>query len=129
MAGPARTGEQVVLALQGDWIAQSGAHSRLSAGGLAAGRRGRNPGTGHQAVGRWDSGLIEFLWDAKRAAATERHRPSTAPPLPASARTLLGLLPDRLVAETPIRQPAPRVQPLHWIGGRTIGLLTEVGMC
>ena len=54
-------------------------------------------------VTRWDSGLIEFLWDVKRAAITAGIAVDSAA-LPASARTLLGLLPDR--RPPPSRRPA-----------------------
>ena len=76
-------------------------------------------------VGRWDSGLIEFLWDAKRAAIAAGLAIDTAA-LPDSARKLLGLLPERLTEQKPPARHGFR--PLSWTGGRTIGLLAEVGI-
>lgn len=46
--------------------------------------------------------------------------------LPASARKLLGLLPDRLPEPKP--PPRRRFRPLTWLGSRSIGLLTELGV-
>jgi phospholipid/cholesterol/gamma-HCH transport system permease protein len=76
-------------------------------------------------IGRWDSGLIAFLWEAKRAAVTSGITVDTAQ-LPDSARTLLGLLPDRLAEPPP--PPRRRFAPLFWLGDNTIGLLTEIGI-
>ncbi len=76
-------------------------------------------------IGRWDSGLIAFLWEAKRAAVTSGITVDTAQ-LPNSARTLLGLLPDRLAEPPP--PPRRRFAPLFWLGDNTIGLLTEIGI-
>lgn len=76
-------------------------------------------------IGRWDSGLIAFLWEAKRAAVTSGITVDTAQ-LPDFARTLLGLLPDRLAEPPP--PPRRRFAPLFWLGDNTIGLLTEIGI-
>jgi phospholipid/cholesterol/gamma-HCH transport system permease protein len=114
-----------ILALTGDWIAQSGRIPVLPSDALAKVAAGRTLGLDIAGVGRWDSGLIAFLWDAKRAAVTAGITVDTAG-LSASARTLVGLLPDREA----VPQPPPRrgFAPLFWLGGRTIDLLTEVGV-
>ena len=119
------TSGQPVLALRGDWIAQSGDIPAFPADGLAGVATGQTVALDIADVGRWDSGLIEFLWDARSAAITGGIAINTAP-LPESARTLLGLLPDRLAE--PMRPPRRGFRPLNWLGGRTIGLLTEVGV-
>jgi phospholipid/cholesterol/gamma-HCH transport system permease protein len=114
-----------VLALTGDWIAQSGRVPAFPADGFAQLDAGRTLALDINEVGRWDSGLIEFLWDAKRAAFTAGIAiDNTA--LPDSARKLLGLLPDEIAPAH--RSPHRRFQPLRWIGDRTIGLLTEIGI-
>jgi phospholipid/cholesterol/gamma-HCH transport system permease protein len=114
-----------VLTLTGDWIAQSGRIPEFPADAFAAMASGRTLNFDLAGVGRWDSGLIEFLWDAKRAAVSAGIAIDSAT-LPASARKLLGLLPDRLTEPGP--PPRRRFRPLTWLGGRTIGLLTETGI-
>jgi phospholipid/cholesterol/gamma-HCH transport system permease protein len=114
-----------VLTLAGDWIAQSGRIPPFPPTALAPNQASRPLTLDIAGVGRWDSGLIAFLWEAKRAAVTAGITVDTTQ-LPASARTLLGLLPDRLAEPPP--PPRRRFAPLFWIGDHTIGLLTEVGI-
>jgi phospholipid/cholesterol/gamma-HCH transport system permease protein len=136
VASPARTDEtpawqlrrsnsRPVLALSGDWVAQSGRVPEFPAAGLADIAAGQTLGLDIAGVGRWDSGLIAFLWDARRAAVTAGITIDSAA-LPDSARKLLGLLPDHLA--NPGQPPRQGLRPLNWLGGRTIGLLTEVGI-
>jgi phospholipid/cholesterol/gamma-HCH transport system permease protein len=113
-----------VLALSGDWIAQSGRIPEFPADALAQLGRGQTLALDIAGVGRWDSGLIEFLWDARRAAIEAGLAVDTAG-LPDSARKLLGLLPDRVTEPKPA--PRRRFNPLYWLGGQTVVLLTEVG--
>jgi phospholipid/cholesterol/gamma-HCH transport system permease protein len=120
-----QTSGHPVLALRGDWIARSGRIPVFPADGLVGVAAGQTLALDIANVGRWDSGLIEFLWDAKRAAVTGGIAIDSTP-LPESARTLLGLLPDRLAEPKPV--PRRGFRPLNWVGGRTIGLLTEVGV-
>ena len=110
-----------ILTLTGDWIAQSGHIPEFPTDTLAA---AHNLILDIAGVTSWDSGLIEFLWDAKRAATTAGI-PLDTTPLPAAAQKLLGLLPDR--ATTPPPSPRRRFRPLNWLGGKTIALLTELG--
>ncbi|HEY0181405.1 MAG TPA: ABC transporter permease [Rhodopila sp.] len=113
------------LSLTGDWIAQSQHIPEFPADGAAEVGSGQALAFDITGVGKWDSGLIEFLWDAKRAAIAAGITIDSAT-LPDSARKLLGLLPDRLAAP----KPAPRrwFNPLGWVGSATVGLLTEVGV-
>jgi phospholipid/cholesterol/gamma-HCH transport system permease protein len=111
------------LALSGNWLAQSGAIPAFPANGLS-GVAGKTLAFDIQAVRRWDTGLIAFLWDARRAASAAGIEADTAD-LPDSARKLLGLLSDK-AAEAPQPKPA-RAGPLGWVGSRTIGLLEETG--
>jgi phospholipid/cholesterol/gamma-HCH transport system permease protein len=114
-----------ILTLAGDWIAQSGNIPPFPSDSLAALPAGRTLGFDITGLGRWDSGLIEFLWDARRTAVASGLTVDSAA-LPDSARKLLGLLPDRVTEPKPPRHR--RFQPVRWVGGRTIGLLNEVGV-
>lgn len=113
------------LSLTGDWIAQSGYIPVFPADGFTGTAAGRTLGFDIAGVGRWDSGLIEFLWDAKRNALDAGLGVDSAT-LPDLARKLLGLLPDQFAQHPPKRHS--RFQPLGWLGGRTIGALTEFGV-
>ncbi|MDR3531256.1 MAG: ABC transporter permease [Rhodopila sp.] len=114
-----------VLVLAGDWIAQSGRIPEFPANALAGVAGGQAVALDVAGLGRWDSGLIEFLWDAERTATSAGIAIDSAT-LPASARTLLGLLPDRLAEPRPVTRRGFR--PLNWLGGKTIALLSELGV-
>lgn len=109
--------------LGGDWLAQTGSTPAFPDDALA--------GVGHSlslnmtGVGRWDSGLVEFLWDAKRTALAAGIAFDTAG-LPDSARKLLGLLPDRVADSKPVARY--HFRPLTWLGRQVIGVLTEAGI-
>ena len=120
-----RTADRNVFALAGDWIAQSGHIPEFPANDLTGGADNRTVGFDTVALGRWDSGLIEFLWDAKRAAATAGVA-IDASSLPASARKLLGLLPDKLPETSP--PPHRGFRPLYWFGGKILSTLTETAV-
>jgi phospholipid/cholesterol/gamma-HCH transport system permease protein len=115
----------MVLILAGAWLARSGG---IPACPEDAFRR-LAPGTPISLdvtdLGPWDSGLIAFLWDVKRAAVAAGAR-IDATALPPSANKLIGLLPDQ--PATPKPMPRRGFRPLGWIGGQTIALLTETGM-
>ncbi len=120
-----RERERDVFTLSGDWIAQSGAIPGFPAETLSGGTAGRFLAFDTTGLGHWDSGLIEFLWDAKRAA-TQAGLRIDGSSLPESARKLLGLLPDRLA---PAPAPPPRrFRLLDWLGGKTIDFLAETGV-
>jgi phospholipid/cholesterol/gamma-HCH transport system permease protein len=112
------------LALNGDWIAQSGLIPEFPADAIRPTAAGQTLILDIEGVGRWDSGLIEFLWDARRAAIAAGLTVDGAR-LPDSARKLLGLLPDHLAEPKPASRR--RFNPLFWLGGQTTVLLTEVG--
>lgn len=119
-----RTKDRDVITLGGDWIAQSGHIPQFAATEVAGTAAGRTVGFETAGLGRWDSGLIEFLWDAKRAAAGAGFVLDGAG-LPEAARKLLGLLPAELAVA---REPPRRAfRPIHWLGGKTLGMLSEVG--
>jgi phospholipid/cholesterol/gamma-HCH transport system permease protein len=114
-----------VLALSGDWMAQSGRVPAFPPDALRGLAKGEVLAFDTAGVGRWDSGLVAFLWDAKRTA-TAAGIGIAGDTLPPSARTLLGLLPGRLAPPAP--PPRRRFDPLGWLGGATIGLLAETGI-
>ncbi len=116
---------RATLDLAGDWLAQSGAIPDFPADALAGAKAGQALGFETASLGRWDTGLIAFLWDAKRAAATAGLAVDGAA-LPEAARKLLGLLPDR--PEPPRPAPRRRFRPLYWLGGAAIGAVTEFGI-
>lgn len=115
-----RAGNQV-LEVTGDWIAQSGGIPLLTRSALGPG----HPLTFDTVrLGRWDTGLIEFLWDAKRAA-TQAGIAIDSANLPDAARKLLDLLPEQSI---PI--PAPHTEKFHLldrIGADTLAFLSEIG--
>ena len=110
------------IVLAGDWLADAGPIPAFPRPGGPAG--GEPLRFDVSALGRWDSGLIAFLWDVKREAkkAGSIFDPAA---LPASASKLLGLLPDQYATHVAIAQA--RVRPLVWIGDRTLGALGEFG--
>jgi phospholipid/cholesterol/gamma-HCH transport system permease protein len=114
-----------VLCLTGDWIAQSGRIPGFPEDGLRGVTSSQSVEFDIAGVGRWDSGLIAFLWDAKRAAVTAGVAIDSET-LPASARKLLGLLPGSLAEAGPVRRGG--FQLLYRLGGITIDLLTEFGI-
>jgi phospholipid/cholesterol/gamma-HCH transport system permease protein len=120
-----RTTDHNILVFSGDWITLSGLVPVFPSNGLAAVAAGETLAFDIGHVGRWDTGLIAFLWDARRAAVAAGLEIDGAT-LPASARKLLGLLPDQLADPVPASRRRPR--PLSWIGGKTIGMLTELGI-
>jgi phospholipid/cholesterol/gamma-HCH transport system permease protein len=119
-----RMNGRTVLVLAGDWIAQSGRIPEFSLD-QPLGSWGGDPlvfDTTH--LGRWDSGLIAFLWEAKRAAVTAALAVDSST-LPEAARKMLGLLPDRMAVPGPPRRRVFR--PFNWLGGKTLDMLTGLG--
>jgi phospholipid/cholesterol/gamma-HCH transport system permease protein len=114
-----------VLRLGGDWIAQAEPIPVFPPDALAKLPGGTALGVDSTSVGRWDSALIAFLWDAKHAATAAKLTFDPAG-VPGSARTLLGLLPD-----TPAEPPPPRrrgFNPLARLGESTLGMVNELGV-
>ena len=129
-------GDQDVVMLDGDWLARDGippgippvipldiptpAPAPVHSNGTEA-RPLRIDASG---LGHWDSGLIAFLWDTKRAAAGAGRSLDTRG-LPPAAGKLLNLLADRPPAAVP--RVGHGFRPLYWIGGQAVGFLNEVG--
>jgi phospholipid/cholesterol/gamma-HCH transport system permease protein len=112
------------LVLGGDWLADLGSIPQFPLTLVADIPSGQSLGFDTAGIGRWDTGLIEFLWDAKRASGTAGLGIDVSA-LPGPARKLLALLSDSSVAPAPISRF--HFQPLNRLGGRTVDLLTEVG--
>ena len=114
-----------ILVVRGDWIAQSGRVPVFSADALRGGSAGEAVAIDAAELGRWDSGLVAFLWDVKRSAA-KAGLAVDWDTLPDAARKLLALLPGALDRPEPARRRVFR--PLNWLGGKTIGMFTEIGI-
>lgn len=114
-----------ILVVRGDWIAQSGRIPAFSDEILQDGSAGQALAIDAAELGRWDSGLVAFLWDVKRSAAIAGLAVDMNT-IPASARKLLALLPDELDRPEPRQRRGFR--PLNWLGGKTIGMFTEIGI-
>lgn len=113
-----------VLVLGGDWIARSGRIPEFSIDRARSTWGGDMLAFDTTHLGRWDSGLIAFLWDAKRAAVSTTLTVDGSS-LPEAARKMLALLPDRMVASSLPRRRAFR--PFNWLGGVTLGMLAALG--
>ncbi len=112
------------LTLHGDWLAQMGSTPAFPDDALAG--VARSLSLDMAGVGRWDSGLVAFLWDAKRSATAAGIGFDPAG-LPGSAQKLLGLLPDRMEAP-PAAGRRGGFRPLTRFGGWIIGMLAETGI-
>lgn len=112
-----------VLVLSGDWLALAGSTPLFPADALINAGQSLKPDMEH--VGQWNSGLIAFLWDARRASLDAGIAFDTTG-LPESAQKLLGLLPDR-VSQPPAAKRRP-FRPLTWLGSAVLDVLTETGI-
>ncbi|MFT8677345.1 MAG: ABC transporter permease, partial [Gluconacetobacter sp.] len=81
-----------VIVLSGDWIAQQGHVPDFPSDGLRQARPGQKLTFRTDRLGRWDTGLIGFLWALKQGAA-QAHLEMDADTLPDAAHKLLDLLP------------------------------------
>ena len=110
-----------VLAVGGDWIAQSGRIPEFSTSDLRVGRAGDLLVFDTVSLGKWDTGFVVFLWDVKRAAATR-----TSPWM-----TVLYRMPPANCgpAPRPASEPQKRrergFRPFNWLGGKTIGVFSS----
>jgi phospholipid/cholesterol/gamma-HCH transport system permease protein len=112
-----------MIALSGDWLTRSMVHAPELA------RLCTNPAIRRVAfdtsrLGRWDTMLVAFLWDIKRAAAASGMIFDDSG-LPPAARELISLLPA-----APGKPPTPaqhRLRPLSWTFTKAVNLLVEVG--
>lgn len=108
-----------VLRLSGAWIAQSGAVPVLPESALQGVPRGALLAVDMTAVTAWDSGLIGFLWDAKRQGVALAGLPDTA-------GRLLDLLPSGSTKPA-MQTRAAAVGLFGRIGAGTIHLLSACG--
>jgi phospholipid/cholesterol/gamma-HCH transport system permease protein len=112
-----------MIALSGDWLSRSIVHAPELA------RLCKNPPIRRVAfdttrLGRWDTMLVAFLWDIKRAANASGIVFDDSG-LPPSARELVSLLP---AAPRQPRAPAQhRLRPLLWALTKAVNILVEVG--
>jgi phospholipid/cholesterol/gamma-HCH transport system permease protein len=120
-----RANDRNILVVRGDWIAQAGRIPAFSAETLRDRSAGKTVAIDAAGLGRWDSGLVTFLWEVKRSAAIAGLTVDMST-LPNSARKLLALLPDELDSVEPAQRRGFR--PLNWLGGKTIGMFTEIGV-
>ena len=111
--------------LGGDWIAQSGRIPEFPDRDLLDNKRGGALAFDTADLGRWDSGLIAFLWDVKRAAAVAGLALDGST-LPESARKLLGLLPTTIGEPGSSRRRGFR--PFYWLGSKTLGMFEDIGV-
>jgi phospholipid/cholesterol/gamma-HCH transport system permease protein len=117
-------GKHAALSVSGEWIALSGRIPDFSSDGLNKMVACETLAFTMTDVGRWDSGLIEFLWGAKQAAESN-HIAIDDTALPEAARKLLGLLgsgpPDTQAAKHQRRFI------LTFIGDRVLAILSDLG--
>jgi phospholipid/cholesterol/gamma-HCH transport system permease protein len=113
-----------VLHLGGDWITQSGRIPEFAGKDLNDSKPGETLVFDPTDLGRWDSGLIAFLWDVNRAA-TAAGLAIDGIALPESARKLLSLLPAITAKAQSARSRGFR--PLHWLGGLTLSMFSAIG--
>ena len=113
-----------MLTVAGDWLAQVDGVEAFKASAGQGVTTAKPLQVDSSALGRWDSGLIAFLWDAKRIEA-RAGRTLDPSGLPEAASKLLGLLPDA----APIPAPAVRrrFQPISRLGGAALAALNEIG--
>src|SRR6201989_1940432 len=117
-----RVGGETVLVVTGSLLGRLGGLPEFRSGDLRD--FGGPLGFDTRELGRWDSGLIAFLWDAVRAATRSGLKIDWSS-LPDAIRKLLDLLPDE-IAEPP-KPKRSGFRPFHWLGGRVIDTLTEIG--
>ena len=117
-------GTHATLLLSGEWIGQSGqtphqAEAVLPGPGIAF----RSIGFDTTGLGRWDSGLIAFLWQLRRRAG-ERRIAFDDSGLPEASRRLLSLLDAGQPPPPPPRRGPPL---LARLGEATTGALAGTG--
>jgi phospholipid/cholesterol/gamma-HCH transport system permease protein len=113
-----------VIALSGSWLARGGAARTPEVGRLCRQAAVQRLSFEVSRLGRWDTLLVAFLWDVKRAAAAAGVMLDDAA-LPQSAKQLLRLLPSRSAAQA---SSAPqKLPPLARLGAGSIEILAEAG--
>ncbi len=112
-----------LIALAGDWLTRSDVHPPEIAR-LCSNLAIRQVGFDISGLGRWDTTLVAFLWDIKRAAAAGGVVFDDSA-LPASVRQLLSLLPA--ARRTPRAEARIPFHALAWTLTHASDLLAEVG--
>jgi phospholipid/cholesterol/gamma-HCH transport system permease protein len=112
-----------MIVLSGDWLTDSEVYAPEIA------RLRGNPAIRRVAfdtsrLGRWDTMLVAFLWDIKRASTASGIVVDDSA-LPPSARQLVSLLPAEPRKQRTREQP--RFRPLSWTLAKAVGFLTEIG--
>jgi phospholipid/cholesterol/gamma-HCH transport system permease protein len=115
---------QGVIALSGAWLARAGNARVPEIARLCRGAAVQRLSFDTSGLGDWDTLLVAFLWDIKRAAAAAGVALDDAA-LPQSAKQLLRLLPSR--AARPASSMTPPLPLLARLGSRSIDLLVEAG--
>lgn len=112
-----------VIALRGDWVIESEVRPP-DLMRLWRNRAVRQVGFEVSGLGRWDSVLVAFLWDVKRAAAASGVIFDDSG-LPRTARRLMQLLPAESTGQE--RETRGRFRPFSAFLAKTISLLAEIG--
>ncbi|MGH8320106.1 MAG: MlaE family ABC transporter permease [Steroidobacteraceae bacterium] len=113
-----------VIALAGTWLARSGEAPPPEVGRLCRRAAVQRVSFEVSRLGRWDTLLVAFLWDVKRAAAAAGVALDDAA-LPQSAKQLLRLLPSRATKQ--LAAPQAALPLLARLGTRSIDFLAEAG--
>src|SRR5215469_92584 len=113
-----------VIALSGTWLARGGAARTPEIGRLCRQAAVQRLSFEVGGLGRWDTLLVSFLWDVKRAAAAAGVTLDDAA-LPASARQLRRRLPARSPTTPPVQERRSAL--LVRLGARAVDLLAEAG--
>lgn len=120
-----RESRRVVVVIAGDWIARDGCVNRFNGAMdhlLTAADAGAELSFDVAGLGRWDSGLIAFLWELRSRAASVGAG-FRVEDLPQSAQRLLALARDNDGPQTrPRREEGVRA----WLGQSMIAAMHEV---
>jgi len=109
------------LVLTGDWIALSGQIPAFASQEPPITPPGQPLRVDTTRLGRWDSALVAFLWDVKRAGLSFDKNS-----MPDAMQKLLGLLPEHIQADPPPRRW--RFRPLRSTGAAALGSVAEIGV-
>ena len=119
-----QSGGRAVIVLSGDWLTR--AFGPRAPELVRMCRRGaiERIAFDSNGLGRWDTTLVAFLWEVRRAAERAGAVLDDSA-LPGSARKLLGLLPIE-AAERSASRSRP-IRPLWWTGSMTVRFLSDLG--
>lgn len=113
-----------VIALSGTWLTRAGEARTPEVGRLCGRADVRRLSFEVSRLGDWDTLLVAFLWDIKRAASSAGVTLDDAA-LPESAKQLLRLLPAR--SASPVSSSTRALPFLARLGARSIDFLAEAG--